>query len=352
MKPTISWSTLPTRIDNEADLDDLISTPSQAVVDFMSGLEGDVAILGIGGKVGNHVGIMTRRALDLAGKTEHKVFGISRFSEDAKREQLERAGIETVACDLLDAASVQKLPKAQHVLFMAGRKFGTQDRSDLTWAINTLAPGFVADRYTGSNLVAFSTGCVYDLVPVNGMGATEQFATAPLGEYANSAVGREQIFSYYARRDNTPTCLFRLNYSIDLRYGVIRDIGDKVYAGDSVNLDMGHVNVIWQGDVVQRALLSLGLCQVPAAPINITGPETVSVEYIARRFGTFFSKEPQFSGVPAETALLSNAAKSFTLFGYPQVPLETMIEWTAEWILQGGGSLNKPTHFETRDGNY
>lgn len=348
----MSPTPLPEDIQDEAGLDEIITTPSEAVVEYMSSIEGDLVILGIGGKIGSHVGIMARKALDLAGKQQQRVFGVSRFSDPDKRQELEAAGVDTIACDLLDVKEVEKLPAARNVVFMAGRKFGTHDRSDLTWAVNTIAPALAAEHYTGSKMVAFSTGCVYDLVPVPQMGATEDHATAPLGEYSNSAVGREQVFNYYSRKNNSPTCLFRLNYAVDLRYGVLRDIGDKVRAGEEIDLGMGHVNVIWQGDTVQRALLCLDVCDVPAVPINITGPETAAVEYIARRFAELLETEARFTGTPAQTALLSNAARSFELFGYPQVTLETMIRWTAKWISHGGRSLNKPTHFETRDGTY
>lgn len=342
----------PHEIRDESHLDDIISTPSQRVVEYLSQIDGDIAVLGIGGKVGNHVGIMARRAFDQAGRKERTVYGISRFSDERKQRELDENGVTTIGCDLLDEQAVRQLPRTENVIFMAGRKFGTQNDSELTWAMNTLAPAFAADHFKGARFVVFSTGCVYDLVPVSEMGPTEEFPTMPLGEYSNSAVGREQVFSYYAKRDNSPTCLFRLNYSIDLRYGVLRDIGMLVFNGEAVDITMGHVNVIWQGDVAQRALLSLMLCDVPAVPINITGPETASVAYIARRFGELFDREPRIVGSPADTALLSNAAESFNVFGYPQVPLARMIEWTARWIEQGGTSLNKPTHFETRDGRY
>ncbi|MFA5852470.1 MAG: NAD(P)-dependent oxidoreductase, partial [Spirochaetales bacterium] len=325
------------RFKNEADLEDFMSTPSERVIRLMKKLDGDIAILGIAGKVGMTLGMMAMRAIKAAG-VDKKVYGISRFSDATSRSKLDALGLETIACDLLDGAAVNKLPYAKNVIFMAGRKFGTVGAQDLTWATNAVTPANVAKRFAASSIVAYSTGCVYDFAPPFSGGSTEKDDPKPVGEYAQSALGRERIFEYYSRMAGTPICLFRLNYAIDLRYGVLYDIAAKVFVGEPVDLSVGSFNCIWQGDVIERTLLSLELCSSPPTAINITGPETVSVRWAAEEFGLRFGRKPNFSGVERGEAsgYLSNAAKSIGIFGYPAVSLPEMVDMVAGWIMAGG----------------
>ena len=317
----------------------------------MAALEGDILILGVGGKMGPTLAKQAKRAIDLAGITK-KVIGVSRFSTPGVREDLHEAGIETIAANLLSEDCLQNLPDIQNVILMAGRKFGSTDNESLTWAMNSYMPGRVADKYRDSQLVIFSTGNVYPLTPVSHGGATECLPPAPIGEYAQSCLSRERICAYFSSQFGTPMAILRLNYAIDLRYGILLDIAEKVYAEESISLEMGNVNVIWQADANAVALRVFAHCQSPPLTLNVTGPETVSVRYLALRFGALFNKPPRFEGEEAETALLSNASQCHRLFGYPRVSLEQMIEWMAEWVRIGGTTLRKPTHFEVRDGKF
>jgi nucleoside-diphosphate-sugar epimerase len=277
---------------------------------------------------------------------------VARFSDPSSRKVLDSAGIETLSLDLLEPSAMQELPDAPNVLYMAARKFGSTGQEYLTWAMNALLPAVVADRYAHSRIVAFSTGNVYPLVPVIQCGASEATHPDPVGEYAQSALGRERIFEYFSQRNGTPVILLRLNYAIDLRYGVLLDIGQRVFERRPIDVTMGHVNVIWQGDANSIALRSFALAQSPPAVLNLTGPEIISVRWIAQRFGERFGVEPSIQGTESATALLSNAARCHRIFGYPSVTVEQMIEWVADWIGRGGATLSKPTHFETRDGRF
>jgi len=338
-------------IANEQQLEDLLAEPSQADARAMADMEGDLLILGVAGKMGPSLAKRARRACERA-KLPKRIIGVARFSDPRVQQELRAVGIETVSADLLAPGAMATLPDAPNVLYMAARKFGSTGAEHLTWAMNTLLPALVADRYATSRIVAFSTGNVYPLVPVAQGGASEDTHTGPVGEYAQSALGRERIFEYFSQRNQTPAMFLRLNYAIDLRYGVLLDIGQRVFERRPVDVSMGHVNVIWQGDANSIALRSFALCQSPPAVLNVTGPETVAVRWIARRFGERFGVEPKIEGTESETALLSNAARCHRLFGYPSVTVEQMIEWVAEWIGMGGATLSKPTHFETRDGRF
>jgi len=317
----------------------------------MAALEGDILILGVGGKMGPTLAKQAKRAIDLAGITK-KVIGVSRFSTSGVRENLHKAGIETIAADLLSENCLQNLPNIQNVILMAGRKFGSTDNESLTWAMNSYMPGRVADKFRDSQLVVFSTGNVYPLTPISHGGATERSPVAPIGEYAQSCLSRERICTYFSSQFGTPMAILRLNYAIDLRYGILLDIAEKVYTEQPIPLEMGNVNVIWQGDANAVVLRAFAHCQSPPLILNVTGPETVSIRYLAGRFGELFNKPPRFEGEEAETALLSNASRCHQLFGYPRVCLEQMIEWVAEWVRIGGTTLQKPTHFEVRDGKF
>jgi nucleoside-diphosphate-sugar epimerase len=338
-------------IANEQQLEDVLSQPSAADADAMAALDGDLLILGIAGKMGPSLAHRAVRACEAAG-VRRRIVGVARFSDPAVERQLRDWGIETIAADLLEPGALSRLPDAPNLIYMAARKFGSTGAESLTWAMNTYLPGLVAERYRGARIVAFSSGNVYPLTPVAHGGPTESSPTGPVGEYAQSVLGRERMFEYYSRRDGTPVVLLRLNYAIDLRYGVLLDIGTKVFERRPVDLRMGHANVIWQGDANSVCLRSFALCQSPPAVINLTGPETMAVRWAARRFGEHFGIEPHLEGVESETALLNNASRCQRLFGYPSVSLEQLVEWTAQWIGRGGPTWNKPTHFETRDGKF
>jgi len=338
-------------ISSEQQLEDLLAEPSQADTKAMAEMLGDLVILGVGGKMGPSLAKRAKRACERA-KFPKRIIGVARFSDPAVQQDLEAAGVETVSVDLLAPGALAALPDAANLLFMAARKFGSTGAEHLTWAMNTLLPALVADRYAASRIVAFSSGNVYPLLPVAQGGATEDMTPGPIGEYAQSVLGRERIFQFFSERNRTPVTLLRLNYAIDLRYGVLLDIGQKVFERQPIDVTMGHVNVIWQGDANSIALRSFVLAQSPPAILNVTGPETVPVRWIARRFGERFGIEPAFEGTEAGTALLSNAAQCHRLFGYPSVTIEQMIEWVADWIGMGGATLAKPTHFERRDGRF
>jgi len=336
----------------EKDLEDFMSAPTQRVVDAFKESSDDIAILGIGGKIGVTLGMMAARAVRLAG-TGRRVLGVSRFTDAAARRKLEEAGVECIACDLLDRDAVDALPFAGKIVFMAGRKFGTSGAEETTWAMNTVVPANVAWRYRESAIVAYSTGCVYDFVSPYSGGSTEPDTPRPVGDYAQSALGRERVFQHFSREYGTPACILRLNYAIDPRYGVLHDIAGRVASGVAVDLATANLNCIWQGDVLERTLLAFGLAASPAFVLNLTGPETASVRRIAMEFGRRFGKAPVFTGDgESGKAYLNDAAASFGLFGYPRVTLDDMIKLQAEWIIAGGGSLGKPTHFETSDGKY
>lgn len=334
------------------ELEERLSRPTARAREALASLSGDLLILGASGKMGPSLARMARRALDDAGDVKRRVIAVARFSDPESRASLEEARVETIVADLTDPAAVDALPEAENVLFLAGQKFGTSSAPEATWLMNTYVPALVARRFSRSRIVVFSTGCVYANVPAVGGGSVEQDPLEPLGDYANSCVGRERIFSYYSRLNNTPMTLFRLNYAIDLRYGVLVDIATRVLAGEPVDVTQGYVNVIWQGDACAQALQCLAHAAAPPLALNITGPETISVRYLAGRFGDLFGKQPVIAGTEEGTALLSNASRAHSLFGYPEVPLERMIGWVAGWLLRGGELLNKPTHFQTRDGKY
>lgn len=344
-------SELPEVIKDEKELDEVMTIPSPQLIEFMKNLKGDIIVLGIGGKMGITLGGLAVNAIKAAG-VKKTVYGVSRFSNPEGRKVLESFGVKTIPCDLLDPESVNQLPKAENVIFMAGKKFGTQGEEAMTWAMNTVVPTNVARHFKGSNIMAFSTGCVYPLEKVLSGGSTEETVAEPIGDYAQSTLGRERVFEYYSITDKTPLCLYRLNYAIDLRYGVMRDIGENILNDVPVDVTSSHVNVIWQGDANTQALMCLGQCKPNGNIVNVTGPETLPVKWIAEEFAKYFDKTPSYSGEPSERMYLNNSAKATELFGYPRVGPKQMVKWIAAWLKSGGKSLNKRTHFEVTSGKY
>ena len=338
-------------IETVSQLEEVMSRPTPEVIQAMAEMDSGLLILGVGGKMGPTLAKLARRAIDEAGLNK-KVIGVSRFSSPGVQADLNQAGIETIPCDILDDAELKGLPDIPNVIFMAGRKFGSTGDEPLTWAMNTYLPGRVAEKYRNSRIVVFSTGNVYPLTPVSHGGATETHPADPIGEYAQSCLGRERVFAHFSNRFGTPVTILRLNYAIDLRYGILLDIAEKVYDEEPVDLTMGTANVIWQGDANAVVLRTLKRCQSPPMVLNLTGPEIVSIRWLATRFGEIFDKAPIFQGVEAETALLSNAARCHQLFGYPRISLEQMVRSVAHWVEIGGTTLGKPTKFEARDGKF
>ena len=339
---------------NDAALDEVLSTPPPVVINALAAVPGDVVVLGVGGKMGPTLSRMARRAADAAdgSRRGRRVIGVSRFSTLGLPPALHQHGIETHSADLLDPVAVAALPAAPNVVFMAGRKFGSTGGEALTWATNAYVPALVAQKYRDSRLAVFSSGNVYPLMSVSSGGATEATPPAPVGEYAQSVLGRERIFEHFSCHLGLRCAILRLNYAIDLRYGVLLDVARQVAAGEPVDVSMGHANVIWQGDANAVALRSLAAAMSPPLVLNLTGPETVSVRWLAERFGELLGITPRLAGVESGTALLNNAARCFRLFGYPTVPLDQMVEWVAHWVRQGGATLDKPTHFQERQGRF
>jgi nucleoside-diphosphate-sugar epimerase len=340
----------PDALHDEEQLDELLSRPSPADLEVARKLAGDVVVLGAGGKMGPSLARRVRRAFDAAGRP-NRVLAVARFSEPGMAAALERQGVETVTCDLLDAAQVAKLPRIPNVLFLAGRKFGSSDRPELTWMQNVVVPSIVAPHFADSRIVVFSSGNVYPPVPPSSTGSTETDPIDPVGEYAQTCVGRERVFEHASRERGTRSVLFRLFYAVDLRYGTLVDVARKVHAGEVVDLSVGHVNALWQGDANSYALRGLSLCESPPLPLVVTGPESVSVHAVAELFGQRFGRPVRFTGVPSH-ALLGDPSLCVSLLGEPEIKLAQLLDWVADWVARGGRSLGKPTHFEATDGRF
>ena len=339
---------LPKRFETVAALEDFMTEPTPALVEDLKQAPGDILVLGVAGKMGVTLARLAKRAAP-----ERRVIGVARFSDAAARRALEDAGVEAIACDLLDEQAVAALPRCPNVVFMAGMKFGATGNLPLTWAMNVHVPSIVAQTFAQSRIVAFSTGCVYPFVPVTSGGATEATpAVPPAGDYAYSCLGRERMFEHFSRLHGTPGRLIRLNYAIDMRYGVLHDVARKVLQDEELDVSMGHVNVIWQGDANAAALRSLARATAPTSPLNVTGPETIRICELAQTFGVRFGRTPRIVGTESPTGWLNNASLMNAELGYPRVPLLAMVEWSADWLTRAMPTLDKPTHYEVRDGRY
>ncbi len=343
----LTYETLPERIDDEEQLEELLSRPTAGLVEDLKRLEGDVMVLGVAGKVGPSLARMIRRAAP-----DKRVVGVARFSDPALRERLESWGIETIQADLLDEAAVGRLPVLPNVIYMAGKKFGTEADKPFAWAMNTYAPALVARHFRDARIVAFSTLCVYPFAPVAVGGCDERQPPGPYGDYANSCVGRERAFEYFSALHGTPGRLARLNYAIDLRYGVLFDIASWVREGTPIDVSTSHANVIWQGDASAQIVRCLLHCEAPSAPINIGAPHAESVRHLALAFGERFDKAPVFVGAEQPDCWVNRTDLAQRLFGLPVVPTCRMIDWVADWVARGMTHYAKPTRYEVRDGRF
>lgn len=337
---------LPSEFKDIDHLEEVMSTPSPALVHDLAQVPGDLLILGVGGKMGPTLARMAKRAAP--GK---RVMGVARFTDAGLKERLNHQGVECIESDLLSREGLSRLPDAANVIFMAGRKFGSQGQEWLTWAMNAHVPALVAERYAASRIVAFSTACVYPFVPVSGPGASESLALTPVGEYANSCVARERMFEYFSHQHQTPGRLIRLSYAIDMRYGVLHDLARQLLRAQPISLAMGHANVIWQGEANERSLRALTQCTTRTSGLNLSGP-MISIRQAAEGLAQRLGVRAHFVDQEAATAWLVDCSEADRLWGATQVSLNTMLDWTAHWVQRGMPSWDKPTHFEVRDGHY
>lgn len=339
---------LPDRIESVEALEALLAEPTRALEEDMRRLNGDILVLGCSGKVGPTLCRMAKNAAP-----DKRIVGVARFSDCDIRERLESWGVETVSCDLFDPDQVSRLPRLQNVVYMVGRKFGTSEDPELTWAMNVHLPGIVAPAFKDSRIVALSTLCVYAWAPVSGAGSSETVPPKPpSGEYANSCVGRERIFRFFSKKHGASGRIIRLNYAIDMRYGILLEIGRMVHRGEPIDLTMGSANVIWQGDAVEHILRCLGHCTSPASPINIGMPDNTSIRALAEAFGRRFGRTPEFSAPESDMAWISDCAEATGVFGRPRVSIDRMIDWTADWIERNMPIYDKPTEYARRDGEF
>lgn len=338
-------------IDSVEKLEEMLSRPSGDLVKDIANIHGDILILGVGGKMGPSLAKLAMRAIKEAGLNK-RVIGVSRFSEQGLKEELEDEGIETIAIDLLNDQELQSLPDVENVIYMAGKKFGTTGQEHFTWGMNAYLPGRVGEKFKKSNIVVFSSGNIYPFVSHGSSGATEDTAPDPRGEYAQSCLGRERIFEYFSHKYKIPMLIYRLNYAVDLRYGNLLEIAQMVQEERKIDLSIGHMNVIWQGDANEIAIRALLHCESPPKILNVTGPETISIRWAAEELGKLLGKTPRFKNQEEPDALLNNASHCHQLFGYPKVSLREMFALTADWVKAGGATLNKPTHFQERTGKF
>ncbi|NLX14069.1 MAG: NAD(P)-dependent oxidoreductase [Phycisphaerales bacterium] len=332
-------------------LEDLLSEPTTGAIETMGRLKGDILILGVAGKIGPSLARMAKRASDAAG-TKRRIIGVARKLVTDMKANLEEHGIETIICDLLDQAQLDQLPDAPNVIYMPAMKFGATGQEALTWALNTYLPGMAAKRFRQSRIVAYSTGNIYGLSPVTKGGSVETDVPCPVGEYAMSCLGRERIFQHFSQTLNIPISLFRLNYATEMRYGVLIDLAQQVWADQPINVNMGYFNILWQGDSNAMTLQSFEHAASPPFLINATGPDILTVREVCTRLGQLMKKDVRFTGCEAPDALLNNSTKAYELFGHPRVTADQLIRWSADWTMRGGPLLGKPTHFENREGKF
>ncbi len=336
---------------NEEQLEEALSRPTPELVNMMKALEGDFILLGVAGKMGVSMARMARRTCEQAG-VKKRIIGVSRFSSPEQRTFLEKSGIETIKGDLLDLNFINSLPEVKNVIYLAGMKFGTEGNESFTWAMNSFLPGLVVEKFKNSRIIAFSTGCVYPLMKINSGGSKESDSVGPVGEYSQSCLGRERLFEFGSIKNRTPIIIIRLNYAVEMRYGVLVDIATKIHNEEVIDLAMGYANVIWQGDANEMILRTIQHCETPAKHLNISGAETISISEVAKQFGKLMGKEVKLTGQEADSALLVNVKQGHELLGKPNVALNQVIKWTAEWVGNNHKLLGKPTHFEVRDGKY
>jgi nucleoside-diphosphate-sugar epimerase len=342
---------LPQTIETEVELDDVLTRPSLALVGFIRNVSSPLLVLGAGGKMGPSLAVLAKRAAESANHSLD-VIAVSRFSNPANRKWLESKGVKTESVDLLDSKALARLPSCRNLIYLVGQKFGTAQNPASTWVMNTVVPAYVAERYSEARMVVLSTANVYPFTEPGRGGSLESDPLGASGEYANAAIGRERVFEFYSRRDSISVAILRLQYAVELRYGVLVDIASKVYAGEPVTLSNGYFNCIWQGDANEMILRSLPLAASPLVARNLCGPKILSVRSIALRFGELFNKTPRFNRQEEPTSLVSNSARLCAELGMPGISVETMLGWIAHWVRRGGVNLGRPTHFETRDGNY
>lgn len=338
---------------NEEKLDAMLTNPSPALIEDMKRIKGDIMVMGAGGKMGPTLSILVKKAIEAAGiGDKQRVIAVSRFTDPLASALLNDSGVETISCDLLDSAQRSKLPQVENIIFMAGRKFGTAGGENLTWAMNSSLPTFVAEQFSGSRFTVFSSGNIYPIVPLSSGGSSERDPIGPIGEYTMSCLARERAFRYAAEKWGTKVLIFRLNFAVDLRYGVLCDMANKILAGEPIDLSTPCLNCIWQGSANEFAIRSLLYAESPAKILNVTGPETVSIARAATLLGEYLDRKPVFEGTPGNDAYLSDSSEAVDLMGYPAYGIRTLIRWQAEWLLDGGRQLGKPTHFEERKGSY
>jgi nucleoside-diphosphate-sugar epimerase len=342
---------LPETIQTEEELTEVMTRPRPVLVEFMRTLTSPLVILGAGGKMGPTLAVLAQRAVREAGSSL-EIFAVSRFSDQQSRLFLESQGVKILSANLMEREAFTSLPDTDNLVYLVGLKFGTANNPAQTWATNTLIPAYTAERYPQARIAALSTGNVYPQVPIAGGGSQEGDPLTPAGEYSNACVARERILEFYSAKNQTPVTLLRLSFALDLRYGVLVDIAMKVFRGEAVDVTMSHMNCIWQGDANEMIIRSLGLAAVPPLVLNLVGSQHYSIRAAARHFGELISKPVTFTGVEAETAFLSNNQRLQTKLGEPPTPVETVMRWTAGWVMANGRLLNKPTHFEVRDGGY
>lgn len=335
----------------EEKLDFLLSEPSKELIEDIAKIKGDIMVLGAGGKMGPTLCLLAKKAIEKSG-IKKRVIAVSRFSDEIATKLLVDNGIEIISCDLLDVDALNKLPECENVIYMAGRKFGTDGNEWQTWAMNSTLPAFIVQKFKKSNIVVFSSGNVYPIVPLASGGCTESDKPVPIGEYAMSCLARERAFEYAANTFGTKIFIYRLNFAVDMRYGVLYDMAKKIMDGEPISITTPVLNCIWQGSANEIALRGLLHTAAPCNIVNVTGPETLSVKKTALRLGELLGKAPIFEGTEGNDAYINNAAKAMEMFGYPSVSAKTLIEWQAQWILDGGRGLGKPTHFEERKGSY